>query len=233
MLARSGGCVAVLGCLCFAVLGGCAISACAPRRTSPLPEFARPQRMTGIEDVLTGDVISYRTLTRDDFRALHPPPNVGANAEHMGAVTCAMIKTRPGAQFVYSARGDDIEVRVESLEFEALMDRGCSWWNDDREVFSDTYVLEHEQIHLAFFEVEARRLTRRAARATISPRRGATPEELAGWAQLMVDREVEAAAQAVLERSLRFDEDTSIQLRPELQGRWLEAVERELRELPR
>jgi hypothetical protein len=130
-------------------------------------------------------------------------------------------------------RGLDIEVGVADLEFEALMDRGCSWWNDARKGYSDAYMLEHEQVHLALFEVEARRLTRRTTRARISARRGADPDELVERLQRRIDREVKSATQAVLQRSLRFDEDTSFQQRPELQRRWLETLEAELRDLPR
>ena len=215
------------------VLGGCGSAGSVRGPASRVPEFARPQRLTGDEDFLTDDLIPYRRLSRDDFRAPRPPPNFGDDAAQMGAITCAAIKSRPGARFISKLRGLDVEVGVEGLEFEALMDRGCSWWNEARDVYSEAYMLEHEQVHLALFEIEARRLTRRTARATISARRGVDPDELADRIQRRIDREVESATQAVLERSLRFDEDTSLQHRPDLQRRWLEMVEGELRELPR
>ena len=69
---------------------------------SRVPEFARPQRLTGDEDFLTDDLIPYRRLSRDDFRAPRPPPNFGDDAAQMGAITCAAIKSRPGARFIWA-----------------------------------------------------------------------------------------------------------------------------------
>jgi len=233
MFAYSRRAAIVLGCSWLAALGGCGSSGSAPGLASRIPEFARPQRLTGEEKYLTDDLIPYRKLRRDDFRASHPPPSFGENAAQMGAITCATIRSRPGARFTSELRGADIEVGIEGLEFEAMMDRGCSWWNDAREVYSSAYMLEHEQVHLALFEVEARRLTRRLTRARISARRGVDPDELAARMQRRIDGEVESATRAVLERSLRFDEDTSLRHRPALQRRWFETLEAELRDLPR
>lgn len=189
--------------------------------------------MTGADAALSADVITYRRLTRDDFRALHPPPKVGENAQKMGAVTCAAIKSRSGAQMAMVPRGEEMEVSARGLVFEALMDRRCSWWNGDRQIYTDAYVLEHEQIHWALFEVEARRLTRRAPAEVVVGRRDTDPDVLADRLERRVDLLVDEAAEAVIERSLRFDEDTSFQEEPGLQRRWLEKVEAELRGQPR
>ena len=49
------------------------------------------------------------------------------------------------------------------LRFFAQMDRNCSWWNPGEVGLPDDYILEHEQIHFALFELEARRLNESAA----------------------------------------------------------------------
>lgn len=233
MFARSRRKAAALGCAWLTVLGGCVDPTGVPPPASGIPDFARPRPLTGDEAFLTGDVIPYRRLRRDDFRAPRPPPDLGANVEQMGAITCAAIKSLPGARFTLMRRGANVEVGTEGLEFEASMDRGCSWWNEAARVYSHDYVLEHEQVHLALFEVEARRLTRRVAEIRVSAPRETAPEELAERLQRRIDREVAVATETVLERSLRFDEATSGQPHSDLQRRWLDDVERELRQLPR
>jgi hypothetical protein len=233
MFAHSPKAAIVLGCLWLAALGGCGSRGPAPAADSRIPDFARPHQLTGDEGMLTADLIEYRKIRREDFRAAHPPAMLGENSRQMGAVTCATIKSRPGAEFTLVRRGLGVEVMARGLVFEALMDRGCSWWNEARAVYSDAYVLEHEQVHFALFEVEARRLTKRAARAKVAGSRSVSPDELAERLQERVDREVDESAEAVLKRSLLFDEDTSFQEQPERQRRWLEEVEAELRDLPR
>lgn len=223
MISHARGLVAILGCFWIAAVAGCA---------SSVPEFARPKLMTGDEGVFTDDVIPYRVLTRADFRAALPPAGLEEYAEQMGAVTCAAIRSKPGAGFSVVQRGRLAEVRVEDLVFAVEMDRGCSWWNTKREKYADAYVLEHEQVHLALFEVEARRLTERLALESVSAAYDSDPELLAALFEDTIKRELNAATEAVLERSLQFDEDTSFRYQPKLQRRWLETVERELAEHP-
>ena len=209
---------------------GCAGATAPP--DSRLPGFARPQIFDPGEAQPTDDVIGYRELTRDDFRATAPPAHLGDNASQIGAATCAVIRIEPGGGFQAEATPTETSVWPVNLRYQVLMDRGCSWWNDEREGLSDAYVLEHEQVHFGIFEVEARRLTRRAQElGSISGPAGTDPAELVDEARLSIDRAFERSKEAVMARSLAFDEETSFGHAPEAQRRWRETLERELRAL--
>ena len=79
---------------------------------------------------------------------------------------------RGGFNIVYrraTSQGDDarlgrVRARVHNLAFTAFMDRDCSWWNPQYTGLPHEYILEHEQIHFALFEIAARRLNQQAAR---------------------------------------------------------------------
>jgi hypothetical protein len=147
-------------------------------------------------------------------------------------VTCALISPFASARVqVRELPTGGFEARVLGLGFEAWMDRECSWWNEAHAGQPPEYVLEHEQIHFALFELEARHLNGEAA--TIASRLGGTgPSQQAVMATYAaaLRRELEVAAKRVLERSLEFDEDTSNSYRPDRQRAWREQVSRELGE---
>lgn len=200
--------------------------ACASR----LPGYARP-RLLGVERGAPGpevDAIPYRTLERGDFRSPTPPPGMAENAERMGAATCARLGAEPSPVAVRPA-GSWYEATPERLSFHALMDRRCSWWNEETPGLPPAYVLEHEQIHFALVEIEARRLNA-DSRALIQQvrARGATPEQAAARCQERIEAVLRGAMAALLERHTRFDEETSLGYRPEAQKRWLEQVNQEL-----
>lgn len=199
---------------------------------SRIPGFAQPREFVEGDADSTDDLIRYRALGRGDFRAPGPPAYLGENAHTMVAVTCGLIRVSEEAGFEVVTSPQGVAVRGVGLVFEALMDRGCSWWNGERTDMSEAYVLEHEQVHLAIFEAEARRLTRRvgpAASASGPP--GTDPQQLLQRVHAAVDGLLEEGKQAVLARSLEFDEDTSFGHAPELQRRWRDRLERELDEL--
>ncbi len=199
---------------------------------SRIPGFAQPRLMEEGDAVTSDDVIGYRALTRDDFRAAGPPAYLGDNSEKMGAVTCAMIRSKPGAAYEVRITETRTVVRAVNFGFEAVMDRQCSWWNAGLEVFPESYVLEHEQVHLAIFEAQARQLNRRVPEVAVATgAKDADPQQLSAQVRSIIEGELDAAKDAVLERSLAFDEDTSFGHAPELQQQWRRRVERELREL--
>jgi len=151
--------------LLSAVLAACASPqppAEAPSQGSSLPEFARPhaERMRP-EDYVATDVIRYRPVTRADFRASQPPARIATNAARMGAYTCVHILPVGDPRVKVQPQPDgSLVARLGSVQFRAQMDRGCSWWNDETRL-DPRYVLEHEQIHFALAEIQARRLTGR------------------------------------------------------------------------
>ena len=62
------------------------------------------------------------------------------------------------------------EASVGEVRVRAQMDRRCSWWNPKDLGLPQEYILEHEQIHFAICELEARRLntTLRELTSTLS-----------------------------------------------------------------
>jgi hypothetical protein len=202
---------------------------------STLPEQAAPKgSIFAPGSVDLSDAISYRALTRADFRSSAPPAQFGPVADSIGAATCGYIVAAPGARFanrLIPASGGAVlyEATPDGIRYSAHMDRSCSWWNPKDLGIPPDYVLEHEQIHFAIFELEARRLNgtiEQQLRAT-----AATPEEASSLVQEQLEAEVRSCLATVLERSRDFDEDTSMGHKPEAQKRWLARVQAELEEL--
>lgn len=182
-----------------------------------------------------GDLVPYGTLARSDFRGAAPPPQFAGSSDRLGAATCAYILSAPDARVELRRVQDGDALVYEAtpvgLAFSARMDRACSWWNPIQRALPPEYVLEHEQIHFALFEIEARRLDARAgeiAEAAITL--GDVPEEAAAASQEAVEDRLREALRAVLERNAAFDEDTSFGYEPERQRAWHERVTRELRD---
>ena len=173
------------------------------------------------------DLIPYRPLTRADFRADEPPLVLPADAPPHGAMTCARIM--PRANLATRGTRDDPETRLQGLSFQALMDRDCSHWNDDSGI-REEYVLEHEQLHFAIVELEARRLNARAEAIEhdlVQHGSDGARRIQAGLNELM-----EAAAQDVAEQGLALDRATSMTLAPEAQHEWMARMNRELSAYP-
>lgn len=182
-----------------------------------------------------GDLIRYRSLSRDDFRADAPPGEVAHMHAQLGAATCAFLATDP--EMAIRATGPDanrglVHARVENLGFIALMDRECSWWNPAPVSLPAEYILQHEQIHFALFEIAARRLNRRTAQLadqfrSISTSQQGAVDEL----RQRLDAEVQTAVDEVLRRGKELDDDTSRALRQDRQDWWWRQVSEELEQL--
>lgn len=202
-----------------------------------LPEYAAPKQADlGDEDPRSGDLIAYRQLRRDDFKGKDAPEAFRAVKDRVGAATCARIVSDPPAEIEITqttAPNGEVTVtgRIKSVGYRALMDRACSWWNDEASEQDPAYVLEHEQIHFALFEVEARRLDRRArALAAAEVFEGNTVDEVKTEVQRTIQDLFDETTDTVLERNEDFDEDTSLGYEPKRQKEWLETVTRELSE---
>jgi hypothetical protein len=203
---------------------------------SGLPEYAAPKgRVVGDPASLdTSDVIRYRTLVRADFRSQRPPTEFAPHRDRIGAATCAHILTTPDTQMaIQGVRTQDgrtlYRATPHHVRFFAQMDRNCSWWNPKDVGLPTDYILEHEQIHFALFELEARRLA--AAAPELSKRleaTAATPEAAAQALQRKFQDQIQQRLSAILARSREFDEDTSMGHEPEQQRRWWRRVQSEL-----
>lgn len=185
-----------------------------------------------------GDLITYRRLSQGDFKASAPPAEAAAHAEKLGALTCAYIATTPDTAYEIreTVQGSSrrFTVRFSRLGFVAHMDRSCSWWNANNRSSEVPYVLQHEQIHFALAEVEARRRNQEAAELLASWRKEASSMD---DAKEMVEQRlrnlVDDAMADLLDVSQDFDEDTSAQHSPELQNEWERRTDEELEELSR
>ena len=196
---------------------------------STLPDHAPPRAgLMRPADYRATDVIRYRAITRADFRAAAPPAPVAEHAKSFGAFTCASIvpagMTR--VRFDPDREPERWLGRLENTAFHAEMDRGCSWWNPEKVPVPAAYVLEHEQIHFALTEIQARQLAARLG--AVSLRTDSPSPTVASELQKRYDALLEAARDELLRTSTEFDEDTSGGYEPERQKRWLERVEAEL-----
>ncbi len=195
------------------------------------------QRAFDPELLESGDLIPYRALTRDDFRAVDPPGEVAHMDGGLGAATCVFLTTHPDMFIRASSRGNDaqlgqVRASVQNLAFTAFMDRDCSWWNPGDTGLPAAYILEHEQIHFALFEIGARRLNQQAARIQESMKAvSSSQEEAIEELRQRLDAELHAALDQVMLRSDDLDRQTSGAYRRERQQWWYRQVDEELSRL--
>jgi len=223
---RGGG---ILGCiLLLAVFGGC----------TGLPDYALPRSGAAMADpAMLDEAVTYRQLTRSDFRAPGLPADQKAHASAINAHTCARIRPTPETRFsVVRTRYNGSVVfigGIENIRFEGIMIPGCSWWNPDLPAGMHDYVLQHEQIHFALVELAARRLTadiQEEARSfmTIQP----TAKEVRAQITATVNQWIRSAMEASLEMHTAFDNDTSLFHSPGWQQWWQDKIEKQLAAAP-
>jgi hypothetical protein len=205
---------------------------------STLPEYAAPKG--GVVDagkLDSSDVIGYRQLTRADFRGTKAPAEFAPVADRVGAATCGQVRTTADTAFTINWQQSSPSsekrhwVEVKKLGFMALMDRHCSWWNEKAASRAPAYVLQHEQIHFALYELGARKLnaSAEAIKHDMSGD-GSSREAVQDHAQRALNEAVQKATAELLERNRDFDQDTSLGYRPDRQRAWLQKVLTELAE---
>jgi hypothetical protein len=202
---------------------------------SRLPDSAAPKGgLVEAGSVDLSDAIPYRTLTRADFKGTKAPAPFAAVADRVGAATCGNVLTTPDTQLAIVGEGVQgggmrYRVSVKQLRFLALMDRSCSWWNDGVAAFAPDYVLEHEQIHFALYELGARRLNASASDiARDMQNEGSSKEDVQREAEQTLRQAVLDEVETILAENREFDEDTSLGYKPERQKVWLAKVTSQL-----
>ena len=184
----------------------------------------------------SGDLIRYRELQRSDFRADEPPAEAGVpHGSSLGAATCVYLTTDPATSIrAVTERPNGIgqgvvRAHVEDLAFIAYMDRRCSWWNPRPMGLPEDYILQHEQIHFALFELAGRRLNARAEEL-MSEMRVVSSDQQAAIEELgrRIDAEMQRVINEVMARSNDFDRETSRTFRQDRQNWWWETIRREL-----
>ncbi len=175
------------------------------------------------------ELIAYRALTREDFQAEMAVGFSVTEEEHVGATFCAKITVRP-EEVVTRAEPGASGAYVSTLDapiFFSVFDRKCSWWNPKSER-PEVDVLEHEQIHFAIAELEARRLNGRVDDIVQRVRStGTSPEGSRRRAISEIQAILETAQEASLGRHTLFDDQV---FRTQLVGqrRWFHKIAAEL-----
>jgi hypothetical protein len=158
-----------------------------------------PRQPAAGERSVATELVFYRALSRADFRAEAAVGDAVTEAERVGATTCADISMRPDAFTVRPERSVTGEtLHVVSLDapiFFAVFRPACSWWDPDG-VLPEQDVLEHEQIHFALVELEARRMNGRVEQ--IAERVAASGIDLEATRRVALER-----LRAILEEARR------------------------------
>jgi hypothetical protein len=121
------------------------------------------------------------------------------------------------------------EATARNLRFEAIMDPKASWWHEELDSISTAYVLQHEQIHFAIFELKARSLNSRmpeiAARIrSIAP----TMDEARSAANARLEEERRAWDRELEERQNQFERETANGKLRDRQAEWWSRIQAEL-----
>jgi hypothetical protein len=199
---------------------------------SRLPSYARPEgALVDAESVDDSDLIPYRKLTRADFKGERPTGEAADHVDAMGAQTYAIVRPNSSLRIeLEETQKSNGKVEyagkvVELLHFRAEMDRRKSWWNPNLKEVPEAYVLQHEQIHFAIVEVEARELNAKAPEITARMHAtGSSQEEVRDRIVKKLDAVIEDALSDLLAENRRFDEDTSARYAPEKQNEWYQRV---------
>jgi len=146
----------------------------------------------------------------------------------MAAVTCVFTqpivdKKAIDIQPSTTANGDQVyDVTYKNLSYRALMKRNCSWWNPNTPESDEDYVLEHEQIHFALFEIAAREWSE------LPPLRirvkAASNDVMKREIKAQFDNMLQQRLKVLLEQNRKFDEETSLGRNPEKQRKWLDLM---------
>jgi hypothetical protein len=136
---------------------GCAGNS--PSYIPPIPSYHETQAVDA------ADAVTYRTLTRADFKATRPPGDGKGIPAHASAALVGSLRMVPEAEWVFKSieteDGPMVEATANKLRFQAIMLPEQSWWNEELDSSLTAYVLAHEQVHFAIFELEARSMNAR------------------------------------------------------------------------
>lgn len=201
---------------------------CANSDAPPIATYQEP----GTID--RSDTVEYRTLTREDFHATTPPNEAKGVPLHASAALIGAVRVDPRSDvFVTQVKtGSDstlFEATARNLRFQAVMDPKASWWREDLDSTSTAYVLEHEQIHFAIFELEARRLNARIPEIATRIRSvGQTSDEARNTANARLEEERRASNQEVMMRQSQFERETANGKLRDRQKEWWNRIQAEL-----
>ncbi len=160
--------------------------------------------------IRSADLIPYRPLAASDFLAPQVPPEVLASRHTVGAYTClTLVHDAPISVAPLEDRPGVFRAELVQVNFRAYMNRGCSWLNEGAPLPAG-YIMEHEQIHFALWELQARRLNRDAP--AIAKEVEATerdPDRAVEATKDKLARVLERALAELRKENLAFDGETS------------------------
>jgi hypothetical protein len=212
----------------FAAVNSCVVLAMA------CSGFRPPLGFVEASSVDLSNSIEYRALTRADFQSSERP-DVTLPGYELRAYTCTWLIPTPDTWMNsvrrQTAGGEPaFGVTFKALGFRALMNRNCSWWDDDSPEDAAS-MLEHEQIHFAIFELGARGMNANApqiVREIESKNLAASDTGAIKRAQTELDRALVRQGALDKARNDAFDKETSFGTNPERQKLWLAQINAEL-----
>ncbi len=181
------------------------------------------------------DLTGYRSLERADFKGAHAPKQFLHGPVLPVAVSCIYVVVNPRARIYAESRMIDgvatFIPSISDLAFQAVLSRSCSWWNDEHNV-SPAYVLEHEQVHFALYEIASRKLNKDAVGLIRAlPVSTESAQAAVTATQRFLQERLNRTMQQVVNDNALFDRETSFGFQPERQQRWRKTVDGDLSQL--
>jgi len=112
-------------------------------------------------DVDNVEIVEYRQLTRRDFRAEEPSLQYRSKKSKIGATLVTYVSIAVVVDAIEVPTNPDSirwEPITEGFAIRAIMIPDASWWSPKNKEKDIDRILEHEQVHFAISELEARRL---------------------------------------------------------------------------
>jgi hypothetical protein len=182
-------------------------------------------------DQLGGDLLYYRTLSRDDFRSPTRPKTEllvrAVQGEEMGAAVAVSIVCVGETEITRLETGE-FQARPANLRFYSVFDRERSWWNP-RTTMKPEWILRHEQLHLDLAEISARALNAsRTEMAEDTQGVGSSPEDALSALASNWELRMKQAIDALVDLESRYDRETGHGLELGRQTEWYERIQRDL-----
>ncbi len=185
------------------------------------------------ESLDSTDVVRYRTLTRADFKSTTPPNDGKGVPVHASAALVGSVRLVPEVEWVFTSlkSGDStmVEATIHKLGFQAIMKPEESWWKEELDSSSTAYLLAHEQIHFAIFELEARSLNARVDEIAAQVRSVApTIAEAQRMGEERLNAIRRASDQKLQERQNEYERETANGKLRDRQAQWSTRIQVDL-----
>ena len=202
--------------------------------TGTLPGYLLP---TSVKDVSIDhtDVIRYRQLTVEDFKSTNPR-EIKSEYKHFSALSTIYInfdqdKLDRYGKIKHTNNGDYV-ITISRPGYHAFFDQRMSWWNSNDDSLTKDYVIQHEQIHFALMELEARRMNNKRQQNPIIVE-GKTLDEAIKMTADAIQSDLVAIDKQALVQHKKFDIQTSGRYLPKTQSNWMKMIREDFYKLLR